>query len=542
MPVEFVEQHVQRGTGDAVSVALTAFPTTTSTTTTTSSCCPATRRCCAPTTIAAPGRRAPRRRRRVHAAHRRASPTRPATAASCAARTAASPRIVEQADATDEEREIDEINTSIYCFRRSLLAPALRRLSPENAQGEYYLTDVVAVLRRRRPPGASRSRPTTPTETPGRQRPGPAGRGRGRAAAPHQRRAGCAPASRWSTPSAPTSTPRSSSRPTSRCSRARSCRAAPSIGAGAEIGPDTRLVDCVVGAGRRRRADRRPRRRDRRRRRVGPFAVLEPGSAVPSGAVHRAVLHCDRDGRRGSTTGSRGRSTGMELVTKKRLHALLPGRANPPLAEEIAEHLDVAARRAEPGRVRQRRDPLPLRRDHPRRRRVHHPDATAADASVNDAIMEQLIMIDAAKRASAKRITAVCPFYGYARQDRKAEGREPITAKLVADMFTAAGADRAGVSVDLHSGQIQGFFDGPVDHLTAMPVLVDYLGTSAGRRPRGRVARRRSGEGGRALRQHSSTPTSRSSTSAGRRARRTRSRRARSSATSTAARACSSTT
>ena len=83
-------------------------------------------------------------------------------------------------------------------------------------------------------------------------------------------------------------------------------------------------------------------------------------------------------------------------------------------------------------------------------------------------------MIDAAKRASAKRITAVCPFYGYARQDRKAEGREPITARLVADMFQAAGAKRM-VIVDLHSGQIQGFFDGPVDHLTAMPVLVDYL-------------------------------------------------------------------
>jgi ribose-phosphate pyrophosphokinase len=94
--------------------------------------------------------------------------------------------------------------------------------------------------------------------------------------------------------------------------------------------------------------------------------------------------------------------------------------------------------------------------------------------SVNDAILEQLIMIDAARRASAKRITAVIPNYGYARQDRKAEGREPITAKLVANMFAAAGADRL-MSVDLHSGQIQGFFDGPVDHLTAMPVLVDYI-------------------------------------------------------------------
>ena len=100
--------------------------------------------------------------------------------------------------------------------------------------------------------------------------------------------------------------------------------------------------------------------------------------------------------------------------------------------------------------------------------------AGADDRSINDSIMEQLIMIDAAYRASAKRITAVCPFYGYARQDRKAEGREPITARLVADMFRAAGAKRM-ISVDLHSGQIQGFFDGPVDHLTAMPVLEDYL-------------------------------------------------------------------
>jgi ribose-phosphate pyrophosphokinase len=93
---------------------------------------------------------------------------------------------------------------------------------------------------------------------------------------------------------------------------------------------------------------------------------------------------------------------------------------------------------------------------------------------VNDSIFEQLIMIDAAKRASAHRITAVCPYYGYSRQDRKATGREPITAKLVADLLSAAGVDRV-VSVDLHSGQIQGFFDVPVDHLTAAPVLLDYL-------------------------------------------------------------------
>lgn len=94
--------------------------------------------------------------------------------------------------------------------------------------------------------------------------------------------------------------------------------------------------------------------------------------------------------------------------------------------------------------------------------------------NVNDALMEQAIIIDSAKRASAASITAVCPFLAYARQDRKASGREPITARLVVDILTAAGADRI-VSIDLHSGQIQGFFDGPFDHLIARPIFVDYI-------------------------------------------------------------------
>lgn len=93
---------------------------------------------------------------------------------------------------------------------------------------------------------------------------------------------------------------------------------------------------------------------------------------------------------------------------------------------------------------------------------------------INKWLMEQLLMIDAAKRASAKRITAVAPFYPYARQDKKHQGREPISARLVADMYKTAGADRV-MSVDLHASQEQGFFDGPVDHLWAMPVLVDYV-------------------------------------------------------------------
>ena len=95
---------------------------------------------------------------------------------------------------------------------------------------------------------------------------------------------------------------------------------------------------------------------------------------------------------------------------------------------------------------------------------------------INKWLMEQLLMIDAAKRASAKRITAVAPYYPYARQDKKHLGREPISARLVADLFKTAGADRV-MSVDLHASQEQGFFDGPVDHLWAMPVLVDYVRT-----------------------------------------------------------------
>jgi ribose-phosphate pyrophosphokinase len=95
-------------------------------------------------------------------------------------------------------------------------------------------------------------------------------------------------------------------------------------------------------------------------------------------------------------------------------------------------------------------------------------------APVNEWIMEHLIMVDALKRASAKRITVVMPFYGYARQDKKHRGREPISARLMADMFKTAGADRL-ICVDLHTAQIQGFFDGPVDHLMALPILSDYV-------------------------------------------------------------------
>ena len=172
----------------------------------------------------------------------------------------------------------------------------------------------------------------------------------------------------------------------------------------------------------------------------------------------------------------------MELVTKKKLH-VISGRANLPLAEEIAGHLGVQLGEANcdefaNGEIHCRFGDSVRGMDV----FIIQSHGASGTMSINDAIFEQLQMVDAAKRASAKRITAVMPFYGYARQERKAEGREPISAKLIANMFMAAGAGRL-VSVDLHSGQIQGFFDQPFDHLTAMPVLVEYVKQHVGDDP-----------------------------------------------------------
>lgn len=164
----------------------------------------------------------------------------------------------------------------------------------------------------------------------------------------------------------------------------------------------------------------------------------------------------------------------MELVTRKKLY-LVAGRVSRYLAEEIAAELGEPL--GEPNLAEFANGEIHCRFNESVRGTdvfIIQTHAGVNGASINDAIMEQLIMVDAARRASAKRITVVCPFYGYARQDRKASGREPITAKLVANMFAAAGARRM-VSVDLHSGQIQGFFDAPVDHLTAKPVLIEAL-------------------------------------------------------------------
>ncbi|MGO1592461.1 MAG: ribose-phosphate diphosphokinase [Ancrocorticia sp.] len=164
--------------------------------------------------------------------------------------------------------------------------------------------------------------------------------------------------------------------------------------------------------------------------------------------------------------------TGMQVSNDKRLK-LVTGRAHPELAEQVAEELGI--------------DLLPVSAYDFANSEIYvrfEESIRGADvfilqshpAPINKWIMEQLIMIDAAKRASAKRITAVTPYYPYARQDKKHQGREPISARLVADLFKTAGADRI-MSVDLHAAQAQGFFDGPVDHLWAMPTLVEYVKT-----------------------------------------------------------------
>ncbi|OLS97994.1 ribose-phosphate pyrophosphokinase [Pseudonocardia sp. CNS-004] len=160
----------------------------------------------------------------------------------------------------------------------------------------------------------------------------------------------------------------------------------------------------------------------------------------------------------------------MSATPKKNL-MLFSGRAHPELAEQVAKHLDVtitpqSAYSFANGEIFVRFEES-----------VRGCDAfvlQSHSAPINDQIMEQLIMVDALKRASAKRITVVMPFWGYARQDKKHRGREPISARLIADMFKVAGADRI-MTVDLHTAQIQGFFDGPVDHLFALPVLADHV-------------------------------------------------------------------
>ncbi len=160
----------------------------------------------------------------------------------------------------------------------------------------------------------------------------------------------------------------------------------------------------------------------------------------------------------------------IKTSSEKKL-MLFSGRAYPELADEVADYLDIdvtptSAYDFANGEIFVRFEES-----------VRGSDAFVLQSHANDInkwVMEQLIMVDALKRASAKRITVVMPFYPYARQDKKHRGREPISARLIADLLKTAGAHRL-MAVDLHTAQIQGFFDGPVDHLFALPLLAQYV-------------------------------------------------------------------
>lgn len=157
-------------------------------------------------------------------------------------------------------------------------------------------------------------------------------------------------------------------------------------------------------------------------------------------------------------------------MDKKRLR-IFSGNANPVLAQEIADYLGLTVGDAFVGHFNNGETQVMIDES------VRGTDVFIVQPTcypVNDSVMELLIMIDAVKRASARNITAVIPYYAYARQDRKTRGREPISAKLVANLLTVAGATRV-VTMDLHAGQIQGFFDIPVDNLPGVPTLAEYI-------------------------------------------------------------------
>ena len=478
-------------------------------------------------------RRRPRRRRRARAARRHAaaasrhrgaarrsitatptprapcsppaSPIRPATAACVRGKDDRVRRIVEQSDATDEEREIDEVNTSIYCFRRSLLAPALRRLSPENAQGEYYLTDVVEVLYDAGYPVVS-----VVADDPARRK---------------ASTTGCSwPSPRPSCASAPT--PCGSREGVTMLDPERTyidttvelatdvtlfpgtmLQGRCVIGAGAEIGPDTRLVDCIVGP---RRGSSRRSGRDAEigdRAQVGPFAVLEPGIACPVRDPHRAVLHCYERRRRIADDHAEGRLRRDNAAWATRWSSsprsgcyLVSGRAHLPLAEEIAERLGCRAGRAEPRRVRQRRAALPLRRVDPRHRRLHRADPLGNRRAV--AQRRAHGAADHGRRREAGvgqahhrgvpvlRLRPPGPEVRGARADHRQARRRHVQGRR----RVAAHQRRPALRAD--PGLLRRARRPPRRHAGAGRVPVRPR-----RRPRRRVTRRRPGEGGRALRQ-----------------------------------------
>jgi ribose-phosphate pyrophosphokinase len=267
--------------------------------------------------------------------------------------------IVENKDATPEQRKIDEINSGTYAFGPGALFPALAQLRNDNAQGEFYLTDTLAYF-------VSKNLPVHAVRTPS----------------------------------------------TSEF-----------------LGINT------------------------------PQELLAAEAALKD----RTREHHENSGD--------DIDDGGGLVDLSRNLRIFTGNANPKLAEAICAYLGIPLGEAEVSHFPDGETKVRILEDI-RGRDVFIVQPTSPP--VNDHLMELLVLIDAAKRASAQRVTAVIPYFGYARQDRKHEGRVPITAKMVANILTTAGADRV-MCVDLHAEQIQGFFDLPVDHLMAVPVQIKYM-------------------------------------------------------------------
>ena len=489
--------------------------------------------------------------------------------------------IVEEKDATPEQREIHEINSGILAFDAAFLADALPRIGNDNAKGEFYLTDTVQLARDAGlHVGAHLIDDVEQTEgVNDREQLARTGRQMNQRIVSRWMREGVSvmdPATTWIDADVVLG-------PDVTILPGVQLLGATVVQEDAVIGPDTTLKDCEIGAGARVVRTHGELAVIGGEAVVGPFSYLRPGTTLGAGgkigafvetknaaigdgakvphlsyvgdaeigegtnigagtifanydgvAKHRTKVgkHAktgsnntfvapleigDGAGTAGGTVVRRdvppgalavssgpqrnlegwalakrpgtaqadaasappatltvGRLrttvTGMKRTTEKNL-MVFSGRAHPQLAEEVVSLLDT-------GLVPQSAYEFANSEIYVRyEESVRGCDAFVIQshtAPINEWIMEHLIMVDALKRASAKRITVVMPFYGYARQDKKHRGREPISARLIADLFKTAGADRL-ITVDLHADQIQGFFDGPVDHLMALPILADHV-------------------------------------------------------------------
>ena len=371
--------------------------------------------------------------------------------------------IVEETDATPGQRAVTEINSGVYAFESGLLADAVKRLPTDNAKGEEYLTDVVAILRAE---GHHVATVTIPD--------GDEVRGvNDRVQLAHARRIlNARILDRWMRAGVTIVDPLTTLidagvilEPDVEIGPGTQLAGSTVVETGAYVGPGCVLTDTVVGTGRRAHARGRRVRQRRRWRHRGSLHLPGTGHRAARRRARAVAERCGQAREKGSTG-----VTGITVKARKKL-MLFSGRAHPELGQEIGGCLGI--------------EPTPTRLSDFANgeifvrflESVRGCDAFVLQshtAPINRWIMEQLIMVDALKRASAKRITVVTPFFGYARQDKKSHGREPISARLMADLFAAAGADRL-MAVDLHTAQIQGFFDGPVDHLFALPILASYI-------------------------------------------------------------------